>query len=90
MQERVMMWQVIAHNASEFEYRELAGQIIEQQFLRKNAMDYYYLYTIRFVLTSRTQWCKFYYQNVAQNKLKCVIHLFYLKMRTTWLSLNIG
>jgi hypothetical protein len=55
MQERAMMWQANAHNVAEFEYRELAGQIFNEQFWHENATEYYILYTVRFTLTRRTQ-----------------------------------
>jgi hypothetical protein len=50
-----MMWQVNAHNKAEFEYRELAGQILERQFLHENSIYYYVLSTVRFALMRRTQ-----------------------------------
>jgi len=52
---------------TEFEFREFAGEIFEQQLRYENSTNYYILYTVKFALTRRKQSYKFYYKFMAQN-----------------------
>ena len=76
--EQVTTWRANARNVAEFEYRDFAGQIFEQQLRHGNSTDHYVLYTVRFALTRRAQWYTFYCEKMAQKNQKCVIHCFYV------------